>query len=183
MPNNSLNVSMGKPKIGGAVFIAPLGTNIPENATAELDSAFKCLGYVSEDGVTNTNSPSSEKVKAWGGDTVSSLQSEKPDEWKMKLIESMNIDVLKAVYGDSNVTGSAEQGIKVSANSKEAGEMIWVIDMMMKGNVPRRIVIPQGKLTALEDIVYKDTEAVGYGITVTAMPDTDENTHYDYLYK
>ena len=63
------NVSVGKPKTSGAIFRAPLGTTLPTDATSALDNAFVELGYVSDDGVVNANTPESEKSKAWGGDT------------------------------------------------------------------------------------------------------------------
>ena len=34
------NVSAAKPKIGGSVFVAPLGTKLPEDAKSELDTKF-----------------------------------------------------------------------------------------------------------------------------------------------
>ena len=50
--NNSANVTAGTPKVGGAFFHAPLGTDLPTDARTPLDAAFKNLGYISEDGLT-----------------------------------------------------------------------------------------------------------------------------------
>ena len=181
MANTVSNVSVGKPKVGGAMYVAPLGTTLPTNATADRDAAFKSLGYVSEDGLTNSNSPSSDKVKAWGGDTVLNLQTEKPDDFSFTLIESLNVDVLKFVYGDDNVSGDLTNGIEVKANADDATEHVLVIDMIMRGGVLKRVILPQAKVTAVEDIKYADSDAVGYGTTVSAMPDGDGYTHYEYI--
>lgn len=51
------NVTAAKPRTGGAIYRAPLGTAIPTDATTALAEAFKALGYLSEDGLVNTNSP------------------------------------------------------------------------------------------------------------------------------
>ena len=76
------NVSAAKPKIGGSVFVAPLGTKLPEDAKSELDTKFNSLGYCSDDGVSNNNSPETDTQKAWGGAVVLNLFSGKEDTFK-----------------------------------------------------------------------------------------------------
>lgn len=176
------NVSAGKPKIGGAIFRAPLGTKLPEDAKTALAAAFKELGYCSDDGITNSNSPETDNVKAWGGDTVLDLQTSKEDSFQYKLIEITNVEVLKAVYGDDNVTGTLDTGITVKANSNEAESCAWVFDMILK-NAIKRIVVPSASVTEVADIVYKDSEAIGYETTIKATPDSSGNTHYEYIVK
>ena len=175
------NVTAGKPNTSGSIFVAPIDTTLPTNATATLASGFAQLGYVSEDGVTNTNTPDSEDIKSWGGDTVLSLQTEKTDEFQLTLIEALNENVLEVVYGSNNVTGTLATGISVTANSDEPEERAWVIDMILRGGALKRIVIPDAKVSEIGDIVYKDDEAVGYELTLKALPDSNGNSHYEYI--
>ena len=179
---NTQNVTAAKPKAAGAIHRAPIGTKLPTTYSESLDSAFKNLGYVSEDGVTNSNSPSGDKVRAWGGTTVMNYMEDKPDTFKMKLIEAFNSEVLKTIYNEKNVTVAEGTGdIHITATAEDMTQYCWVIDMLLKGNRAKRIVIPIASITEMEEIVYKDNEPVGYGITLSAEPDSSGVYHHEYI--
>ena len=180
--NTASNVSTGKPAVGGAVFVAPAGTTLPASAVATIGSTFKGLGYISEDGLTNSPSFDVENIKAWGGDTVYTVETGKEDTWQFKLIETKNLDVLKTVFGSTNVTGSAlSSGITIKANSLPHEELAWVFDMILRGGDLKRVCVPKAAITEIGDIVYKDDEEIGYEVTITAVPDENGNTHYEYI--
>ena len=180
MAQTTSNVTAAKPETGGALYSAATSVTPPTSTTASL-SSFTGLGYISEDGLTNEITRDSEEIKAWGGDTVLQPQTGFTDTFKCTLIEALNKDVLKEVFGSSNVSGTLAGGITVNVNSAELEERVWVCDMIMRGGVAKRLVIPSGKITEIGEITYKDDEASGYEITITAFPDSSGNTHYEYI--
>ena len=181
--NTVSHVTTGKPKVAGAIYTAPLGTTLPTDATSALAEAFVCVGYISDGGVVNENSPETEVIKAWGGDTVLVTLQSKDDTFQFTMIEAMNIDVLKAIYGDDNVTGSLEEGIKIQATNELPDERSWVIDMIYRGDGVKRVCIPDASVSEVGAINYTDSDPVGYETTLNCMPDTEGVTHYEYLFK
>lgn len=182
---NTEKVTAGKPDIKGAVFRAPLGTTLPTSATEALDSAFKEMGYVSDAGVVNSNSPSNTAIKGWGGDVIMDVQTEKPDTFKMAFAEALNMEVLKLVYGDDNVEGDLDNGVVIHANSIEQEPQVLVINMILKGKIAKRIVLPNCKVTAVGDISYTDSNAIAYDTTLSCYPheDWDGDTHREFVIK
>lgn len=180
MANTATNVTVGKPNVSGAVYRAPIGTTLPTDATTALDAAFVPLGYVSEDGLSNNNELSVEATKAWGGNIVLRSLTEMNDEFALTLIETKNVDVLKAVYGDANVTVDASNNVTVNVIAEDPVEAVWVFELALRGGIARRIVIPDGAITSRDEITYNDSDPVGYGITISAYPDASAKTHVEY---
>lgn len=180
--NNAANVSTGKPAVGGAFFRAPLKTKLPANAKEEIDDGFKNLGYISDDGLSNTNERDVGEIKAWGGDVVGKPQKSKKDEFELTFIEIKNPEVCKLVFGDENVTGTdIKTGIKIIVNAKELPHGSYVVDMIMSEGDLKRVVIPDGQVIKVAEVNYKDDDAIGYKVTIAAYPDLNGNTHYEYM--
>lgn len=178
--NNANNVTTGKPNVSGAVFTAPLGTTLPTDATTALDSAFVNLGYVSEDGLSNSNDMNVSTIKEWGGLIVYNSLDEFTDTFGLTLIESENVEVLKAVYGDANVTTAQDGTIHVEVTNADPQERAWVFELALRNGLSKRIVVADGAITSRDEISYTASDAVGYGITISAYPDANGKTHDEY---
>lgn len=177
--NSAANVTAGKPKLTGAIFVAASATTPPSNATSELASAYKCLGYISEDGMKHEITRESETVKDWGGNTVLTSQTEYEEKFTFAVLEMLKKEVLQVIFGDTNVTETSSLRT-VLGNSKELPSLVWVFDMVMSNGKARRIVVPSGKVSSVGEITYKNNEAVSTELEVTAVPDSNGNASYTY---
>lgn len=180
MANNAQNVSFGKPKATGAVFVAPAGTTLPTDATTALNAAFKGLGYVSEDGLVNSVETDTENVNAWGGDLVLVGQTSFSETFTVNLLET-NADALKVYYGDDNVTVTGSN-ITITQNSEQLPTVVVVFELVLTGGRVKRIVVPNAQIVDRSgEITYVDGEPIAYPAVFTAYPDSNGNTHTEYI--
>ena len=52
---------------------------------------------------------------------------------------------------------------------------------MVLKNALKRVVIPCGKVTSVGDVTYKAGQPVAYETTISTTPDSDGQTHYEYI--
>lgn len=175
MTTNASNIVAAAPLATGGVYMGPLGTVLPIDATTAVGATLKSAGYIGESGLTEAADRSTEKVKAWGGDVVKVVQTDFSTTYTFTFLETLNSDVLKTVYGDSNVTSTAASATKgalhaVKINADVLPHKVFVFDMR-DGNARIRIVVPDGQITEVGEITYSDSEVVGYSVTVEAYRD------------
>lgn len=175
MANNVANVVAGKPLTTGGVWSAPRGTALPTDASTALAGTYVALGYIGEDGLTETTARSTEKIKAWGGDIVKIVQTDFSVTYQFTFIESLNGDVLKEVYGAANVTTTAatssagtKQSVKIVAD--QLPHRLYVFEIK-DGPARVRVVVPDGQITEVADVTYNDGSVIGYQVTVEAFRD------------
>lgn len=179
MANNSANVSVGKPAAAGGIYAGDTSLTLPTNATTALPSDYKGLGYVSDEGLTNGVELETEDIKAWGGDTVLTVRTGRTETFAWTFIET-NEDVLKEVYGPTNVTATGT-ALAVVHNNKDLPRRSYVFEILMTGGKVKRIVVPNGQITEISDVVYVDGEPIGFQVTLTTYPDSAGNTVYEYI--
>ena len=173
------DVIVASPATGtGGILAAPLGSTVPADAAAEVPAPFAPGGYVGEDGLTMTVARSSEKIRAWGGDTVRVVQTEHDCTFTFTFLETNEFSA-QAVFGDDNVeaTGSA---LAIKINSDPLPHKAWVFDMK-DGDKKIRVVVPDGQITETGETTFVHSNATGHEVTLEAFPDEDGNKAYMYV--
>lgn len=179
--NDADNVSFGKPKASGAVFVAPYGTALPTNAHVALNAAFKGMGYVSEDGLVNSVEADTEEVNAWGGDLVLVGQTTFKETFMVNLIET-NEEALKVYYGSDNVVVEGNGSITVTQSNEMLPNVSVVFDLVLTGGRIKRIVVPNAQIADRSgEITYVDGEPIAYPALFVAYPDANGDTHKEYI--
>ena len=85
--NNVANVSSTKGVKGGYIFTAPANTPLPTDYKTQLPQQWKCLGFISEDGYTETLDTDSEDLKDMNGDLMGSPQTSRVESGQFTLAE------------------------------------------------------------------------------------------------
>lgn len=173
------------PKTDGPLFRGEVGSTLPTDAVSELGSAFTNLGRISDDGAKVSDSISTDEIKDWEGIVVATPVKEKKDVLEITLIESLNVEVLKTVYGSDNVSGTLETGITVKSNPHNPKHYAYVLDTIEgeDADILHRKVYPNAAITKVGDQTYVNNKLVSYQVTITALGDENGNTRYDYYKK
>lgn len=187
---SSANVTFSKPGASanksGYIWVAPLGTAIPTDATTELDKAFVGLGYLSEDGLTEPASfTAGDDIVAAGGDTVAQADPTFSKTWTGTCIEALNEDLLKVAYGSANVAvtpaGATDGSITIKEQAGDIEHHAIVIDEMLKGGRKRRNVMPDATFLITGDISHVHTALVNFEFTINAYPTASHPAQTQYI--
>lgn len=177
--NNAGNVSVGKPLAAGGIYSGPTTTTTPTDATAALPAGLENLGFVSDEGLTNAIEMDTEEIKEWGGNTVLTVKTSRTETFAWTFIETNEL-VLKEVYGQANVTVD-DGDIAVIHNAADLPARMYVFEIALTGNRVKRIVVPNGTVTEISEVTYTAGEPIGYGVTLTCVPDAVGNTVYEFI--
>lgn len=177
--NSTDNVSSTKGVRGGYIFVAPVGTTLPTDYSTALPTAYKCLGFISEDGYVETVDSDSEDLVDMNGDLMDSPQTSRVESAQLTLAE-IKAMTLKLMYGDENVTDKAGV-ITVKHNGNSNGTWVVVLDLLLKNNRKWRKVVPLFQCSELDDLTLAVGELAARALTAKYLTDGDGNTCYDYI--
>lgn len=167
---------------GGYLWIAPKGTPVPTGCTPAMSAmaGFICIGYVVEDGITETLDASSDSLKDLNGDTIAMTNASTTETITATLV-SVSEGSLGVQYGSKNVSVAEDGSITVDHNWSNADEeYAAVLDLLLKDGMPLRKVVAAAKVTERGDVTFSGSELLGREVALTYLSDENGSTCKDY---
>ena len=179
------NAFVATPPIdGGVLFGADLGVDLPTDATTALAAALLAgdHGTVGENGFTVNPQRSTEKKKKFGGGTFIVLQTDFEETVTIRLLEDDNVNVLKTVFGDSNVVvdeATSGHGVtkKIFHTAAPMPIKTYVLEAVY-GDKSKRLVIERGQVSEVAEIANVHSDTTDYEITIDCLESTVANNNY-----
>lgn len=165
----------------GTVRVAPVGTTQPTDPTAAPAAAWLDLGYVSEDGVTFTDSKEIEDVLAWqsfypvrkiitGKDATLSFALREWDERSIPL-----------AFGGGTVTSPSAGVWRYEPPAPGTLDLRALMIDWEDGDKDYRLIIPRGLVTEAVETNLTRTGAADLPITFSAIPASTSDDPYVLL--
>lgn len=154
----------------GSLHVAPYGTTIPTTVDAALDGNFFNLGFLTEDGLQKTQTPTIEEFPAW--------QSRFPIRRELTGLEVMltagllqwNEQTLQTALGGGSVTEySSGKYVYVPVGDDEQLDEVSVVASWSDGDDDYRLVIPKASATESVEVQLNRTNASVLPVTFKVL--------------
>ena len=184
MAVSKANVIVAKPKVTGGISVAPLGTTLPTDPSAELPAAFNAVGYITSDGVTRSQDRGADTIAAWGGSTIAVIYGEQSATVQFSVAEYLNEAALALVYGDANVkvtaaTTTKGKKIDIAGDLSSAPHRVVALQVF-SGDAKGLIVFPDFVATEVGDTTFVDSDLAAHDITGTLLADANGKYWYEH---
>lgn len=162
--------------INADAFTAPIGTTAPTDTTSPWDNAWDSLGLLSEDGMTESRSDTTDDKYAWGGILVRTTRSKHKRQIKIAALEDNPVvwELLNPGSSAATVGGTTTRTVNVP-NTDIRAFGLELID----GDVIKRRVIPRCEVIEVSDIKASDSEMEAKEFTINVYPDGDGVLYID----
>lgn len=181
MANENRDVSTGKPDLTGFghVLKAPVGTQLPTFPDGAF-TAFKSLGFLTDDGVDIEFDSETSELTVWGGVTVATTRESFAESIALPMASYADPEVKRFVWGDENVEIDADTGaITAYHNGGDREECMLVIKCMLNDGRKHWIVVPKSKVDEVGGVKYADADIINYPLTMAALAYDGKRTAFD----
>lgn len=160
---------------GADVYVAPIGTTLPDDLITPLDAAFKPIGLLSDaDGLLKQRSQDTKDLSAWGKGNVRSTKKNHKRMFQVTALEDNDV-----VFGLANPgsTSAAVGGVTTRTVKRPRTDPRAYVFELTDGDTTKRIVVPRGEVTDVGEVKLIDEDFEATQLTVTAYA-ADDGTFY-----
>lgn len=153
---------------GPGVWIAPVGTTAPTDATSAYGAGWSTLGYLHEDGPKLSRSVDSTELVSWQSRTplkkvITSVSQEL--EFTLLELSAQNLALYFGQTVPTETAGKFSLEIRSDAAVQEYAVGIDIAD----GDVAHRFIFPRATISDTGDVEFKADELAALPVTVTAL--------------
>lgn len=148
----------------------------------QMDSA----GFITSDGVAKTADRSTEKLLDWNLDLIDVLTTDYGVQLTVTFAEAANAAVLRAVYGDDNVTVVAptedQQGyVHIQERSDDLPRKSIMFDLKGKNDAKGRGFAAEAQVASVGEITFNKQNLIQYQATIDVYADVDSTYVHTWL--
>lgn len=181
------NIVLPSPKslrIIGGIYTVPLNST-PPDATAEftIPATATRLGFIADDGLSETEDRPTKSIYAWGSDQVAEPQETYSISLKFKLYEFLNPEVAKVAYGAENVeieaaTATHGRRLSIMQTSDVLDNHGWILDTFSPGGKRILKFYPLGRIIKRAEQKWSHKDVLAHDCEVKMFPDTNGKFSY-----
>lgn len=177
---NTGRVAVGAALVTGAIFVAPTTAPLPTDATTALSSAYKCLGFTSDEGITISESSSNQSLRVWEGRVEArNTRTEYTEQLSFTPVEC-NEDVAKFTWGDGHVTVGNDGSLAIQHHGGTMEPVHIVIETVpFAGAVARYCA--KAQLTERGDMTGNGQDFSGRQATMNCLANEAGTTMTEYV--
>lgn len=163
--------------VTGAITHGPLVKTIPTDidACGKATASFGKAGYVSNDGLQLSQDYSTNDVQDWNGSTVRKLLESFTGEIAFTLMQAFSYEDACLAFGAENVERTAADAQHGERIHIHVGAHLAVPESycfnMKDGDARMSILVPNGQVTAMDEIDFVANDAVKLPVTVSCYDD------------
>ncbi|MFE7762937.1 phage tail protein [Streptomyces sp. NPDC057438] len=160
--------------VKGTFVVAPVGTTAPTDPYSAWGAGWVDLGYVTEDGLTESLNENIQDFKAWGYNSpVRKQVTERATTFKITFMETSYL-TLALYYGvdaaDMTSSGTGSTQFLAFEEPQSNEPMYYALGMdVIDNDKPARIIVARAEVTAKGDRTYKSDTNQAFDLTFSSL--------------
>lgn len=162
---------------GADVFSGPVGTTAPVDVSADWGDGWDPFGLLSEDGLTEARSETSNDFFAWGGVLIRTVRSKHKRTFTASALED-NPTVFALVNPGSSQSSVSELTTRIVRVPDGSNPLAFGFELR-DGDVTKRLIVPRGEVSKLADLKVSDADMTMWQIDIDVYPAADGTLYFD----